>query len=452
MNRDQLDGLINAWLDGRITEGESEVLQQTLRGSAAARSLFKQYCQVDAELRRSAELSTITRDEPPIDGARPILAPARLKGIFALGTVAVLGLWLLTAMSNRVQETEEAVARITGLSGPLRWTGDAGQVVHELKVGAPLPGGTIDGLSPEAWFQLEFLDGSTVTISGYSMLTFSDVAQKELYLKAGSLSAKIAKQPPDKPMRIYTHAATLTVLGTSFDVEAGMSSTALNVIEGQVQLHRLSDRESIKVPAMHRLVATADEKLNLETVPKASDRWKSSLRLGPGEGYGTWSPGTDDRPASMRAIPFVPPHATSKTLYLIGLQLSKSGVGPLLVKPGSRLIVRGRLKSAAHVFFGMRMTQTDGEFAGKFFAKSDQLYGPDSEFEAEFDTASFKLDPSVHHQADELPRKPEHLLLAGVWCFTNTRQPAGLEIFEVELVPPSASDASHSLVRSGTVW
>ena len=70
------------------------------------------------------------------------------------------------------------IARITGLSGSLIWTGDRGQIVRDIKVGRELAGGTIEGMAPDSWFELQFNDGSTVMISGTSMLTFADTGHE----------------------------------------------------------------------------------------------------------------------------------------------------------------------------------------------------------------------------------------------------------------------------------
>ena len=50
-------------------------------------------------------------------------------------------------------------------------------------MGDQLAGGTIEGMAPDAWFELQFTDGSTVMISGFSMLTFSDDGQKSFGLR-----------------------------------------------------------------------------------------------------------------------------------------------------------------------------------------------------------------------------------------------------------------------------
>ncbi|MHC4520273.1 MAG: FecR family protein, partial [Planctomycetota bacterium] len=99
---------------------------------------------------------------------------------------------------------ERPIARVTGLNGSLQWTGDGGRVFYDLSVGTELPGGTVEGMAPGSWFELEFIDGSVVTISGHSTLTFSDHGQKKLYLKEGHVSGNVKPQPAGRPMLIYT--------------------------------------------------------------------------------------------------------------------------------------------------------------------------------------------------------------------------------------------------------
>jgi hypothetical protein len=73
------------------------------------------------------------------------------------------------------------IATITGFRGSLLWTGNQGEIVLDMHVGRELTGGTIEGLGPDSWFELQFKDGSIVTISGTSMLTFADIGQKKNY-------------------------------------------------------------------------------------------------------------------------------------------------------------------------------------------------------------------------------------------------------------------------------
>lgn len=280
MTNSDLENLIAAWLDGRISEAESESLQQELRESAEARATFNTFAQLDAVIREVADtegvgaisqasgssVSIPKRATPPY--ARALLAIA--AGII-IALTAVLYFQPMKAGRN--------IVRIKGLNGTLTWIGDGGQMVqgsdsprtptrwsNVLGKGAELPGGTIEGMAPDSWFELEFHDGSIGMISGDSILTFSDQGQKELRLKQGRFSASVVPQPAGKPMLIHTPAAELKVVGTRFDVEAGPASTMLYVREGKVQIRRVSDGKTVDVPADHRVVVTADSDMLLRFV------------------------------------------------------------------------------------------------------------------------------------------------------------------------------------------
>lgn len=69
--------------------------------------------------------------------------------------------------------------------------------------------------------------------------------------------------------------------------------------------------------------------------------------------------------------------------------------------------------------------------------KQVQVTEESPDFEVRYDLKDFGLDPCVWDRKDELPEKPDGLIMAGVWCFTHTGSSTGLEVTEVELVPPS---------------
>jgi len=332
--------------------------------------------------------------------------------------------------------SDSSIARISGLSGALAWTGDRGQVQRELNVGSKLDGGTIEGESPDSWFELEFNDGSTAMIAGTSTLTFSDFGQKELHLRRGSLSASVVPQPDGKPMLIHTRSAVLKVLGTRFEVEAELDSTAIHVSEGRVQVKRLSDGRTIDVLANHRVLASADGDMSAAPIPDVVHDWKSRLHLGPTDVSGKWLPPTGARPAALKAIPFVPLENKTIRLHLAGLAVNRADNAPVVVRTDSRFVVRGRMQVTAELYFGIQVARQNGGFAGKFLArqlvKTEDSIG---DFEAVFHLDEFGLDPIVWDRKDELPSKPDDLVVTSVWAFTHTGEPTGLEVTEVALIP-----------------
>lgn len=216
----------------------------------------------------------------------------------------------------------------------------------------------------------------------------------------------------------------------------------MHVSEGTV---RLSDSGEVDVPAKHRLIAEADNELVAVSVPDSVSDWKSELHRKP-DSYGKWQPTTDDYPAALKAIPLVPPQAPHVTLYLAGLSVNHADDSPVVVLPGSRFIVRGRLQSETRVHFGIRVSHANGEMAGMFRGDLHDKQ-PQSETDAEgrfeevYRLENFSIDPAVYDRKDELAEKPDGLILNAVWAFTHTGGPTGLEITEVELIPPSPDTA-----------
>ena len=463
---DDWEELIERHLRGELTESEMEQLATRLDSDPAARQAFVQETLWDTRmaealrgdtasesLERLAVLERQTMNAPANpDQQKSANTTLRFLLVGAVAVIVLLSVGLFQQRAQaerRIAELEEgrvdeipepSIAEIIGLSGSLIWTGDRGEIQRELKVGTELPGGTIEGVAPDSWFELKFNDKSTVMISGASMLTFADSGQKVLRLKEGSLSASVVPQPAGKPMLVHTHTALLEVLGTQFDVKASLTSTALNVSEGKVRVKRLSDNGEVDVSANHRLVAEADNELVAVNVPDSISRWKSQLHLKP-ESYGKWQPATDSKPVSLKAIPLVPPQAPHITLYLAGLSVDRSNDAPVVVQPDSTFIVRGRVQSKARIHFGIRVANSNGEMVGMFrgdWHDKQPLASTDADgrFEEIYHLGKFSIDPAVYDRRDEMAAKPDGLILTGVWAFTYTGGPTGLEIHEIELVPP----------------
>ena len=474
MNQLDWEFVIGRHLDGIATTEEVVALSAKLESDEHARLLYLRLAGIHAKLATGAlseptggetedqlrdlvvQLESSVKERKALarnDQRWPKSTVQRLLAV-AAGIIAVLSAGLVYQLIFPGQGIQEAsnivthrsiadapIARITGLSGSLIWTGDRGQIVRDIKVGRELAGGTIEGVAPDSWFELQFNDGSTVMISGTSLLTFADTGQKTLRLREGTFSANVVPQPNGKPMLVHTPSTVLEVLGTQFDVEANMASTSLNVTEGKVRMRRLSDGREIDVPANHRVIAEGGGDLALQAIPQSVSHWKSQLHLRPGS-YGKWLPATQERPAAQKAIPFVVPHNPSLTLYLLGVPVSRNDGPPVVVGSDSQFVVRGRLNKPAKVHFGISVSDVNGEFAGKFRLdlKSEQpISKPDADgsFDVVYRLSDFTIDPSVSNRKEELAVNPDDLVLNCLWAFTHTGSPSGLEINDVELISPN---------------
>ena len=319
-----------------------------------------------------------------------------------------------------------SIARITGISGSLIWTGDRGQIVRDVKIGTELAGGTIEGMAPDSWFKLQFNDGSTVMISGTSMLTFADLGQKRLRLREGRLSANVTPQRVGKPMLIHTRSAVLEVLGTQFDVEANLASTVLNVSEGKVRLRRLSDGSVVDVPAKHHVTTDTDDDLLSVLVPDSVHAWKSQLHLKP-ESYGKWRPATEQNAGVGEGHPINPAGVSARHPVSGGPFRPPFGWFARRCAARLEIVVSGRLRSATNVHFGIRVMYPNGEFAGMFRGDLHQkqpLAAVDGggRFVEFYDLRQFTIDPAVYDRRDELAASPDGLVLDGVWAFHTQRR------------------------------
>ena len=446
--------LIDRHLRGELNESGKERLAKLLDSDSSARRDFVEHAQWDTRfadvLRESCDSRGSLRERNAEDSADAVFAARTVtmrertptitfnRTLLAIAAVTIVA--LAASLYFQRPSAEREIAKITGMSGSVQWTGDGGLVFHDLSVGTELPGGTVEGMAPGSWFELQFIDGSTVTISGNSMLTFSDHGQKKLHLKEGNVSGNVKPQPAGKPMLIYTRSAMLEVLGTRFEVEAGLSATMLNVSEGKVRVQRLSDGSTVDVPANHRVIAAADREMSPVPVPDSVSRWKSQLHLGPDGTRGKWSPGTNSEDAKLRAVPYTT--HLGKTIYTASFGVSHGDKPPVTLQPASRFRVRGRIASTAKVYFGVTVRHPNGEFAGNFQTTRPAVeFQSGQEFEVILHLRDFRLDPSLIEMKNELPSLPFHLVVESMWCHTLYEQ-AGLEIAEVELLPP-AEDGSE---------
>ncbi|TWU44459.1 fec operon regulator FecR [Rubripirellula tenax] len=437
MNR-SIESLARAYQDQTLSEDDVRELDQLLKTNAGAREIFLRETNLIATLEdiacdEVAELPTVTMLSLPrqLHDETSQASPLRwtmAAGWFVATAAVVLLMASLYSISNPV---DKAIATIVGLSGPSQWTGDGGQVRSDLTIGMQLPGGTIDGLSPESWFALEFTDGSTVRTSGNSMLAYSEVRQKVLHLKSGNLSADVAPQPDGRPMLIHTRSAVLEVIGTSFDVDADLASTALNVTEGMVRVKRLSDGRQVEVPAQHQVVAAADHDLSVNQISRVAYQWRSRLEEGASRTFGRWLPAMGDAGPLLHCIPYMT--KDGRTIYTSSFQVTAAEGAPIMTSDRSIVSVRGRLDRATDLYVGMSLKTEDGTFAGRFqvVLPSEQFQGQEV-FEISLPLEDFTLDPSLASMKREFAKSASDLVVDTVWCHT-LYVPVGLAVATIEL-------------------
>ncbi len=444
-----LINLIELVLHGTASDEQQQELEARLLANAEDRRSYLHYVNLHSALKR--QFAFDVAEEIPTDlgderASRTALRATKSRlVVWSLATVAAAAVVVATAFYFQSPDAEQPIAKITGLSESLEWTGDGGRVLGDLSVGTELPGGTIEGMTPSSWFELEFLDGSTVTISGTSTLTFSDYGQKKLHLKAGKVSANVKPQPANKPMLVYTRSAMLEVVGTQFEVQAGLADTTLSVNRGTVRITRLCDNKTVDVPARQRVIAAPGREMAPEPVPESISRWRSHLHLGPIGASGEWRPGTAEKDARLHAVPYTLPQG--QTIFTVSFAVSRGDSPPVVLEPDSRIKVRGRVDSSCSVYFGVTLRHQGGDFAGRFqFVRPVDDPQPGDNVDVVLDLVDFRLDPSLASIAHKLPSDPFGLIVESIWCHT-LYDPAGLEVAEVELWSPADSNIPQTTAK-----
>ena len=108
----------------------------------------------------------------------------------------------------------------------------------------------------------------------------------------------------------------------------------------------------------------------------------------------------------------------------------------MLLHPGSRLRLRGRVAMSSPVYFGVTVRDANGAFAGRFqTVRSAGEFVAGEDFDVTLPLRDFVLDLVLKPMAKKLPPRPFELNFESVWCHTLTR-PAGLQLFQAQVVPP----------------
>ncbi|MDG1983750.1 MAG: FecR family protein [Planctomycetota bacterium] len=283
------DALWLDYLEGDLSESGMEALRQSFESDPGARAGRVETLRLHRELglalsgtaRERAGFVAATMDRLPaeVGGRRPLLT--RAVAIGAALAAALLGAILLAGSGAE----PAPVLRVIESAGAVEWVAGGGQAEPLPAPGAALPGGVLALRGPDAWAELAFNDGSTITLTGIARATISDEGQKVIALDGGRLLAEVAPQG-QRPMRVFTAAAEIAVLGTRFRVQASEERATLDVTEGRVEMRRHVDGQRVEVAAGEFAVATpfAGDAFHPRMRPEPTGSWSASLRDDPTQG------------------------------------------------------------------------------------------------------------------------------------------------------------------------
>ncbi|MEQ8838967.1 MAG: FecR domain-containing protein, partial [Lacipirellulaceae bacterium] len=285
MSEKDFDQLVAAWLDGRLSEQDSLVLQTELRSSASARTKFRKYAQLDVALHEFADTSGLLTPEQLVASAlggsnaeqgKVALAsagsthkltsllgwfPALSVGIAATMLLAVTYLYTRDSSADRLgnPDRSETVAN-AGSEGdsqehgkssersvrrppaPVATLAAAKEAVWEdsqLEIGQALyESETVNLKSGDARISVGF--GAEIVAEAPCSLTF--LANDRVRLNHGEVAVDVASWA--KGFTIVTEEMDIVDLGTTFTVSAspGVRSET-TVLKGLVRVHPTKSQE-----------------------------------------------------------------------------------------------------------------------------------------------------------------------------------------------------------------
>lgn len=295
---DRIEELTWKWLDGLISQPETDELDLLLASDPAACRRHVECCDLEAALRGRMEnfdvsRSTLARilaaknhgsdDEVLFELPPEWLSLDNLKGRpwqrHRVRQMA-LALTLLVAVG---------MAAFWYLSQPLETLGarighaDTKVIVKrnddhlQVESGFALQAGDVVKVPASSVASIHYDDGTRIVLGSDSeirleVLTRISAASKHLTLRSGTMTAHVAKQPMWKSMLVTTPTANFRVLGTRFMLEAEEATSRLDVIEGRVQVKRSDKSASIEVAQGQFAVADSRLALTARAIKPRVDR------------------------------------------------------------------------------------------------------------------------------------------------------------------------------------
>jgi ferric-dicitrate binding protein FerR (iron transport regulator) len=255
MSDPDLERWIAAWLDGRIDQADSDLLQQRLRESGEARHTFRKFSQLDAAVHEisAGELGSDRFRQPSEirpDVSRDALALTRLRmmPLWAQLAFAASLLFLVGGVAFRLgadktnstteknaaedyvataegEQTIEGFATLRRIAG-IRWARDA----QSYREGDVLPGGVLEFVEGVA--EIDLFCGATLVVEGPAKLDLeSDWSVRVL---AGRLRASVP--PAARGFVVKAAESEIIDLGTEFALEVARENIRVEVIDGEVAL------------------------------------------------------------------------------------------------------------------------------------------------------------------------------------------------------------------------
>jgi len=279
---DEFVEFVARYLDGKLSDDDTSLLNATLRDDPEKRETFVDFC-IQSQLIREYGASCL--ETSPLPESAPFAAEQSasffsrrrvLSGAVILSTVAAT---ILIAFSFNTKPTIPAtIASLSHVRGDVFIESPSGMRTKATADGAIRVGDTIAVEQSRSLAVVKFEDGTQLQLDGNSKLMLD--RPKLLRLDAGTLVANVAHQKVDQPLMLVTSHARVRVLGTTFAVAAAHDRTDISVDEGRVKVTNASDGTSVEVGGGEFTVADKQRDLTVRNIPQPPDNWSITFEDG----------------------------------------------------------------------------------------------------------------------------------------------------------------------------
>lgn len=220
MKREEQERLIDALLDGGISEADLVRLEAEMLVDVDAREVYYDRLALDTVLTQEIENAEVPTNVVQFPGRQRGWMTAAI-GLAALLVVSVMFL----SDSNEVEPIASGYGVIVD-EADARWADG-----QDFSRGDLLPGGELKLLS--GLVKVELFSGVTVVLEGDA--EFEVVSSMEMAMKRGRLQADVPE--PAQGFRVTTAAGNVVDLGTEFALEVTEDSSEVTVLNGEVEWH-----------------------------------------------------------------------------------------------------------------------------------------------------------------------------------------------------------------------
>ncbi len=243
---DRLEGenTFDRLLDGELPQSEVDALGAALLANAELRREFLTRTLVNVAIGEQLGVDRLIEPRREPRRGRRILPWVSLALSIAAAVLVGFGLDRSTS-----PVTPEAVAEVASVDGEVWRVAPHGDV--PCQPGDKIQSGeTIRTAGPAAVASLVYPDGTRVSLAGDTTVTISQPGYKLLQVARGDVSADVAPQPANHPMRVETPNAVVEVVGTRLAVSSTAGKrTDVGVSHGEVKVTDRARHDTITVRA-----------------------------------------------------------------------------------------------------------------------------------------------------------------------------------------------------------